>query len=299
MWRAATRAQARETRFVELASKGHDALLEIEVSDRVVEGVKKNPLLHRGELVHVLQVRRCHCRQLVRALRLSRSTWFGSGGCLELFFHIFASARSPPSGRGLHRNGRNALQGRAFFRDRRTSLLTGVAAIAGFQSGDELFQIFLTQPRLWEVRRRVGASLGRAAVRDQRAQRLLESLRQSLDRGAAVQVLAVDPGEAQAAPPDPSFDGERVAAAVPGAALGTDRREDAPERIVRQEPIELAQVVEADVRLRQGLHPIRGAPLRGEIAKDPVADPPLRNRPQLFLDREEGLRRPGCVRKLE
>ncbi len=94
-------------------------------------------------------------------------------------------------------------------------------------------EVVLADPGLREIRQ--GEALfprrrGRDPVRDQRGERAEGSLRQGLDRAPAVEVLAVGPGEAQAAIPDRAIDLDQMAAALPRAAcrarvLGGERED--------------------------------------------------------------------------
>ncbi len=137
----------------------------------------------------------------------------------------------------------------------------------------------LVEPGQREVRRRVAAGFRRQAVRDEPLKLGEEALRQRLDRGAAVPVLAVRPGRPQPAAghrdhhveqPRPPARQRRRAGRLPGRPQ---------QRALLQGAVELAQVVEGDLRLVGS-----GQRFSPQVAQDTKAEAAVRHPPQLLLD---------------
>src|SRR5206468_650194 len=90
-------------------------------------------------------------------------------------------------------------------------------------TADQSVQRRLVESRQWEVGGRVTTGLGGPAMGDQRAQRCDKPVRQSLNRGTAMQLLAIRPLHPQPAPHDAPADLQQIAPAPARAAGESDR----------------------------------------------------------------------------
>ena len=143
----------------------------------------------------------------------------------------------------------------------------------------------LVQARQREVRGHVAPRLCAPAVLDQLPQRRHHAVRQRLHRGAVVPARVVRPGQLQPSLRYPGVDLQQVRAPLHRTTDRADRLvRQGHAGLCRQAPVQLAQVVEAQLRLWQGPQLLGNRFVPGQVLQQPVAQAPLRHAPQLPLD---------------
>ena len=162
---------------------------------------------------------------------------------------------------------------------------------------DKLVETVLIQFREREVGRRIAPCLLRAAMGNNRSQRLHIVIGELFNRARLVQIAAECPAHLQLVLRHHAHDIEFVKTCLILAHIGCRPVRDDLEqrRVSRLALAELSQVIEADLRLRLGSQHFGRLPIPAQIAVNTVANPFVRDRPHLFFDRLQQVT-PGQIR---
>ena len=153
------------------------------------------------------------------------------------------------------------------------------------------------EPAEGEVRRGVAARLRSGAVGDQLAQYLQETGGHRFHCLRAVQARAIGPGQAKPPAFDSAVDLQQVAPETARAPVRAARfAGPAEEALLSQHRIELAQVVERHLGLRQPAQLPARAGVGRQVAQQPVTDPPPGYPAELLLHPLERVPRPALPR---